>query len=163
MFTFLCQINIKTKRNQILLDKLITTFKSWNFPQKGIKTCFFFQNLRRIILWFLLWERLFNITTVHMYEIFLCSHILPRNLLTFSRNASLTSTLSWRMSLSYRNQSIGLLCKSMDWFLYYLDLRQERVKPCTIKTVTDKTIIHKFFDNFISFSVLLYHPSGIYH
>ena len=37
-------------------------------------------------------------------------------------------TLSCRRSLSYRNQSIGLLCKSMDWFLYDMDLRHERVK-----------------------------------
>ena len=37
-------------------------------------------------------------------------------------------TLSWRRSLSYRNQSIDLLCKSMDWFLYDNDLRHERVK-----------------------------------
>ena len=29
-------------------------------------------------------------------------------------------------SLSYRNQSIGLECKSMDWFLYDCDLRHER-------------------------------------
>ena len=33
----------------------------------------------------------------------------------------------WR-SLSYRNQSTDFLCKSMDWFLYDRDLRQERVK-----------------------------------
>ena len=41
-------------------------------------------------------------------------------------------TLSWRRSLSYRNQCIGLLCKSLDWFLYDKDLRHERVKkqPC---------------------------------
>ena len=31
-------------------------------------------------------------------------------------NTSLT--LSWRRSLSYRNQSTDLLCKSVDWFLY---------------------------------------------
>ena len=31
------------------------------------------------------------------------------------------------MPLSYRNQSIDLLCKSMDWFLYDNDLRHERV------------------------------------
>ena len=37
-------------------------------------------------------------------------------------------TLSWRRSLSYRNQSTDLLCKSMDWFLYDNDLRHERVK-----------------------------------
>ena len=28
-------------------------------------------------------------------------------------------------ALSYRNQSIDLLCKSMDWFLYDRGLRQE--------------------------------------
>ena len=27
-------------------------------------------------------------------------------------------TLSWRRLLTYRNQSMDLLCKSMDWFLY---------------------------------------------
>ena len=30
--------------------------------------------------------------------------------------------------LSYRNQSIDSLCKSIDWFLYDRDLRHERVK-----------------------------------
>ena len=30
--------------------------------------------------------------------------------------------------LSYRNQSIDLLCKSMAWFLYDRNLRHERVK-----------------------------------
>ena len=37
-------------------------------------------------------------------------------------------TLSWRRSLSYRNQSIDWLCKSMDWFLYDNDLPHERIK-----------------------------------
>ena len=37
-------------------------------------------------------------------------------------------TLSWRKSLLYRNQSIDLQCKSMDWFLHDRDLRRERVK-----------------------------------
>ena len=37
-------------------------------------------------------------------------------------------TLSWRRSLSYRNQSNDLLCKSMDWFLYDNGPRHERVK-----------------------------------
>ena len=31
------------------------------------------------------------------------------------------------MSPSYRNQSIDLLCKSMDWFLYDRDVSHERV------------------------------------
>ena len=45
-------------------------------------------------------------------------------------------TLSWRRSLPYRNQSIHLLCKSMDWFLYDRDLRLERVK----KNITETTL-----------------------
>ena len=36
--------------------------------------------------------------------------------------------LSWRRSLSYRNQSIDLRSKSMDWFLYDDGLRHERFK-----------------------------------
>ena len=35
--------------------------------------------------------------------------------------------LSWRRLLSYRNQSIDLGSKSMDWFLYDNGLRHERV------------------------------------
>ena len=37
-------------------------------------------------------------------------------------------TLSWRRPLSYRNQSIDLRYKSMDWFLYDNGFRHERVK-----------------------------------
>ena len=37
-------------------------------------------------------------------------------------------TLSWRRSLSYRNQSIYLLHKSVHWFLYGNSLRHEWVK-----------------------------------
>ena len=40
-------------------------------------------------------------------------------------------TLSRRRPLSYRNQSIDLLCKSMDWFLYDNGLRHGRVKENT--------------------------------
>ena len=36
-------------------------------------------------------------------------------------------TLSWRRPLSYRNQSIDLRSKSLDWFLYDNGLRHERV------------------------------------
>ena len=41
-------------------------------------------------------------------------------------------TLSWRRSLSYRNHSIDLQSKSMDWILYDGDLRHERVKNLKI-------------------------------
>ena len=37
-------------------------------------------------------------------------------------------SLSRPRSLSYRNQSIDLQSKSMEWFLYDKDLRHERVK-----------------------------------
>ena len=36
-------------------------------------------------------------------------------------------TLSWRRALSYRNQSIDLQSKSIDWFLYNNGLCHERV------------------------------------
>ena len=39
-------------------------------------------------------------------------------------------TLSWWRSLSYRNQSIDLQSKSVDWFLYDRDLRHEKVNIC---------------------------------
>ena len=42
-----------------------------------------------------------------------------------------TLTLSRRRPLSYRNQSIDLLLKSVDWFLYDNDLRHKRVKKDT--------------------------------
>ena len=37
-------------------------------------------------------------------------------------------TLSWQRSLSYRNQSIDLPCKSMDWFLYDRDYVMKELK-----------------------------------
>ena len=43
-------------------------------------------------------------------------------------------TLSRRRPISCRNQSIDLLWKSMDWFLYDIGLRRERVKRCVIVT-----------------------------
>ena len=36
-------------------------------------------------------------------------------------------TVSWRRPISYRNQSIDLLCKSMDWFLYDIGLRHGKL------------------------------------
>ena len=52
------------------------------------------------------------------------------NLGLFQMNcdSALCLTLSWRRSFSYRNQSIDLLAKSMDWFLYDKSLRHERFR-----------------------------------
>ena len=41
-------------------------------------------------------------------------------------------------SVSYKNQSIDLLFKSMDWFLYDRDLRHERVNWRVINDITVK-------------------------
>ena len=43
-------------------------------------------------------------------------------------HALLYLTLLWRWPLSYRQQSIDLLRKSMEWLLYHNGLRHERVK-----------------------------------
>ena len=43
-------------------------------------------------------------------------------------NTNESLSLSWSRPLSYRNQSIDLLCKSMHWFLCDNGLRHERVK-----------------------------------
>ena len=45
-----------------------------------------------------------------------------------NKKKSCTLTLSQQRSLSYRNHSVYLLCKPMEWFLYDRDLRHERVK-----------------------------------
>ena len=52
-------------------------------------------------------------------------------------------TLSWRRSLSYRNQSADLFCKSMDWFLYDRDLTS------VMKAVILKLFKNSMFSNFV--------------
>ena len=51
-------------------------------------------------------------------------------------------TLPWRRSLSYRNHSIDLLNKSMDWFLYDNDLRHERVKRTFNESIDTEELEH---------------------
>ena len=58
--------------------------------------------------------------------------LVPQQLPNHALN-TLWLTLSWQRPLSYRNQSIDLLCKSMDWFLYDNGLRHERVKRSEVK------------------------------
>ena len=52
----------------------------------------------------------------------------------------ITLIFSWQRSLSYRNQSIDLCRKSMDWFLYDRDLRHQRAK--VIKPFQAKVYFH---------------------
>ena len=63
-------------------------------------------------------------------------------------------TLSWWRSLLYRNQSIHLLCESMDCFLYDKDLHNERVNflalfkyliiPLDILTTLKKILVQRY-------------------
>ena len=53
------------------------------------------------------------------------------------------------MSLSYRNQSIDLLSKSMDWFLYYNGLCRERVKKILFRSKR-KTEFYKKFEKWVA-------------
>ena len=79
---------------------------------------------------------LWNISLGQKWQIFSSSipKLIKKNY--NPRNTS-TLTLSWRRPLSYRNQSIDLRSKSIDWFLYDNGLRHERVK----REKTDNGII----------------------
>ena len=73
--------------------------------------------------------------------------LLSEKLITFYQPHLRKLTLSWRRQLSYRNQSIDLLCKSMDWFLYDNGPRHERVKQTVPKIITLTHIWGKIFKN----------------
>ena len=51
-------------------------------------------------------------------------------------------TLSWGRPLSYRNQSIALRTKSMDWFLYDNGLSHERVKKINFQNCWENNFIN---------------------
>ena len=76
--------------------------------------------------------RVINKNVLEWFLLITCKeHALSRSTYILSRNdpaLSCSLTLSWRRPISYRNQSIDLLSKSMDKFLYYNGLRHERVK-----------------------------------
>ena len=73
--------------------------------------------------------------TEHFRCMFLCGFEMGIRQKSFNKllwvmtsNASDTLTLSWQRWIPYRNQSIDLQNKSIDWFLYDRDLRHERLK-----------------------------------
>ena len=67
------------------------------------------------------------------------------------KRQKMTLTLSQRRSISYRNQSIDLQSKSIDWFLYDIGLRHERVKlaisVCFALYLRNCRSYHQDFDN----------------
>ena len=62
-----------------------------------------------------------------------------QNLLESKNKKELNLALSWRGPLSYRNLSIDLQSKLMDWFLYDNGFGHERVKRNSDKTVYNGT------------------------
>ena len=76
-----------------------------------LKKLQYFQNFEC-----LLWELQGTATKFHN-EFYTLGSILYRSSRSCLWNYE-TVELSWRTSLSYRNQSIYLLCKSSVWFLY---------------------------------------------
>ena len=63
---------------------------------------------------------------------FFKNSFFTEHLRTTTSQISMMLTLLCRRSLSYRNQPIDLLCKSMDWFLYDNGLCHENVKSLAV-------------------------------
>ena len=93
------------------------------------------QNTVKDLRWKIWWKHSQAFTGNHFLEtlhvrcltgfwirLFILLWLRPRHL-----GACLKLILSWWRSLSYRSQSIDLLCKSMKWFLYDRDLHHEKV------------------------------------
>ena len=69
-------------------------------------------------------------------------------------------TLSWRRQLSYRNQSIDLLCKSVDWFLYMTASVMKDLKSIDLTQVLMSFGAEDIFKNVFS---LIYYNSSLRH
>ena len=82
-----------------------------------------------LLLCFIGWHIFSNWIMIQDIKIFKTSNNLFQKIKYFvSFDLAIRLTLSWRRPISYRNQSIDLRSKSMDWFLYDIGLRNERVK-----------------------------------
>ena len=100
----------------------------------------------------------FNVKKVHVFKK-ICKDLSSISLIKIL-GLNVTLTLSWRRLLSYRNQSIDLLCKSMDWFLYDNGLRHERVNWKSVQMTKNicwnYNVWRKFNKNDLSKVVCLY-------
>ena len=96
-------------RNYFLRKKRLS-----NFPKCFVAIhIFFVQTAKILIFWFFIKVEHIGFSVRHTLFYVLSLYLL---------------TLSWRRPLLYRNQSIDVQSKSMDWFLYDNGLRHERVK-----------------------------------
>ena len=80
--------------------------------------------------YFLLWTKETAVFPCIYHGVIFCSAKLFDCAVNFKLylNIFIFLTRSRQRPISYRNQSIDLLCKSMDWFLYNIGLRRERGK-----------------------------------
>ena len=69
-------------------------------------------------------------------------------------------TLSWRRQLSYRNQSIDLLCKSIDWLLYITAFVMKDLKSIDLTQVLMSFGAEDIFKNVSS---LIYYNLSLRH
>ena len=68
----------------------------------------------------------FNQVALQLYRNHTSAWVFSCKFAAYFQDTSYMNT-SGGLTLSCRNQSIDLLCKSMDWFLYDKNLRHERV------------------------------------
>ena len=92
-----------------------------------------------------------DITTSMSKSMYTSMSVLEKRWSNNSRNSSsicinliILFNLSWQRPLSYRNQSIDLPAKSMDWFLYDNGLRHERVKTTKSHPKSIRIPFHTF-------------------
>ena len=87
--------------------------------------------------WLIRWEdsRICRIKSHLSINVIFAKALKPKKvcLLELKMERASILTLSWRRPLSYRNQSINLRSKSMNWFLYDNGLRHERVKEDSVE------------------------------
>ena len=87
-------------------------------------------NISDVVLVFLLWTlNIFHTFFLVLLLLTLNKYMVAGLLIHFKPLIHFYTplTLSWWRAVSYRKQSTDLLCKSMDWFLYDIGPRHERV------------------------------------
>ena len=116
----------------------------------------FFRGYRNVTLginwmmkWIVCWKDAKLARQTHGFLVVLLPPVWPSDVFhietsPLSCNAN-GLTLSWRRSLSYRNQSIDLQSKSMDWFLYDRDFCHESVKTLGWNGLTLFTPMFHFY------------------
>ena len=115
--------------NQFIASALIllNLFLIFSEPMTIFQTRFLLSFAQDDLLMMLLFADVKLAARLNSFLMYIC-HAYVFTVLLASLSDLSWLTLSWRRPLSYRNQSIDLLHKSMAWFLYDNGLRHERVK-----------------------------------